>query len=633
MVKIPLLVRRSKVEMCLICVYRLQEMKFEQFLDEFSDFVSTIITTCNYFIIAGDFNIHLDVHDPHTSDFNNLLECYDLKQHINEPTHIHGHILDIILKPNYELDNISVNKLLLSDHFLIYCEMSNVRCATESSKTISYRKLNINNEAFTKDIIDNFEKQPNCPDFTSAINWYNITLSGIVENHAPLLTRTIKVKPHAPWFDTEYSMLRRQRRAAEKKFKKSQLAVHKEEFQRLRKVTTVLARTKKKSFISKKLSDNSAKTLYQITNQLMDAKEEKILPSASSDVELANTFMDFFSDKIEKLRKSVSSNNFIDDNLERTCSTGILNEFEPATVEEIRTIVKDYPLKCSQEDPVPVKLLLPNLDIFLPVWTSIVNLSLSLGCMDALKDAILTPIPKNIGIDPDILRNFRPISNLPLLSKIIERIVASRLNQHMMRNRLFMDEQYGYKKAHSTEYLLMKVLNDLLLACDKGTPSIVILLDLSAEFDTVDHIQLLNILKNEIGIHGTALKWFESFLVGRKAKVKISTSYSDLHDLLYGVPQGSVLGPILFSIYVRGLYGHIQSTRFCIEGFADDHQLSKQFLISMQAETHSEIVRCLKLTSEWMAQHFLCLNENKTKILVIAPPEVQLNIIVRGIFF
>ena len=203
----------------------------------------------------------------------------------------------------------------------------------------------------------------------------------------------------------------------------------------------------------------------------------------------------------------------------------------------------------------------------------------------------------------------------------------------MIDNNLHSDFQHGYKKGHSTETVLLKIVNDLLLACDKLFPTIVMLLDLSAAFDTVDQVKLLSILQCEIGIDGVALKWFESFLRGRTQKVKINSSHSDESGLDYGVAQGSVLGPPLFNIYIRSLRKHVEPSRFNIFGFADDHQLLKTFLPFFQVEAlDGDINKCLKLISEWMNSFFLRLNAGKTKILVIMPPSLRVTIKLQGTF-
>ena len=203
----------------------------------------------------------------------------------------------------------------------------------------------------------------------------------------------------------------------------------------------------------------------------------------------------------------------------------------------------------------------------------------------------------------------------------------------MTENNLHCSFQYGYKKGHSTETLLLKIVNDLLMACDDNMPSILMLLDLSAAFDTVDQTKLLSILHKEIGVEDVALKWFESFLKGRTQKVKIGNAYSAESVLGYGVPQGSVLGPDLFSIYIRSLCKYIEPSRFDIFGFADDHQLLKSFLPFLQVKALGEDIRyCFGMISKWMNEFFLCLNPSKTKILIIIPPSLKDKIVIQGAF-
>ena len=181
------------------------------------------------------------------------------------------------------------------------------------------------------------------------------------------------------------------------------------------------------------------------------------------------------------------------------------------------------------------------------------NLSLSQGSMDCLKNAILCPLIKELDelIDTDVLKNYRPVSNLAFVSKLIERVVAIRLETHMSKHGLHSTKQYGYKNNFSTEMLLMKIVNDLLVACDQKKPTIVLFLDLSAAFDTVDQSKLLDILHKEIGICGVALDWFKSFLCGRTQKVKVGESYSAVDPLNYGVPKAQSWGHGC-SMYIRG---------------------------------------------------------------------------------
>ena len=284
---------------------------------------------------------------------------------------------------------------------------------------------------------------------------------------------------------------------------------------------------------------------------------------------------------------------------------------------------------------MPLDLLAGNVDTFIPYWVDIVNLSLKSASMDQLKSGVLNPLIKELSatVDTENYKNYRPVTNLVIISKLVERVVQIRLDEHMERNNLLTVKNYAYRKEHSTEHLLLKVVNDLYQSFDKNMPSVVVLLDLSAAFDTVDHDKLLAILEKDIGVTGTALKWFESFLKGRTQRVKINDSYSDVMELLFGLAQGSVLGPPLFKIYIRSLYQYVEPTKFRIEGFADDHQLIKQFLVPLQRKAlGNDIVECLNHIGLWMNEYFLKLNPSKTKILVLAPPSVQPEIIIQGVF-
>ena len=255
--------------------------------------------------------------------------------------------------------------------------------------------------------------------------------------------------------------------------------------------------------------------------------------------------------------------------------------------------------------------------------------------MDCLKSAVIIPLLKELDdfIDIENLKNYRPVSNLLFLSKLIERCVASRLDKHMKDNNLESKYQYGYKKGHSTEMLLLHVVNELLNAFDNKFATILLLLDLSAAFDTVDQDKLLHILYHEIGITGNAHKWFVSFLKDRTQRIKINNTYSDSASLDYGVAQGSVLGPILFNVYIHTFYNHVQSSAFKVEGYADDHQLYKRFVPQCQTEVlGSAINECLRNVSIWMNTFFLRLNKSKTKILVLAPPSVMSQIYIHGTF-
>ena len=166
-----------------------------------------------------------------------------------------------------------------------------------------------------------------------------------------------------------------------------------------------------------------------------------------------------------------------------------------------------------------------------------------------MKKAVVTPLlKKKSSLNPESHSSYRPVSNLSFLYNVIERVVASRIRLHMQERNLYEPLQSAYRQHHGTETALLKVQNDILRALDEHNGVFLVLLDLSAAFDTIDHGILTNRLQTDVGISGTALDWIKSYLTDRYQAVRISTSTSTHTLLQYGVPQGSVLGPKMFSM-------------------------------------------------------------------------------------
>ena len=625
----------NKKFLFLITVYRLQFVPVMEFINEFEELLEKYAVLNDDVVITGDVNIHMETEDSPARKFGKLLDRYDLIQHVIGPSHIMGHTIDIVISPNRPsyIKDLVVRKVDLSHHFLIEFSIS-ARALSSETKTITYRPWKkMDHARFSQDINDTLKSYPETQNLAEKITIYDKVLKEKADQYSPLITKVIKVKSTAPWFDSEYQTLRRKRRKAEKKYKKSRSAEDKDEYIKLRKDTTELAKDKKTNAIKKKIEEGSSKALYQVVNKLTDNEKSNVLPTARSDEELANNFLKYFQEKIEKIRAK-----FPPQEVKRKGRTkpGVkqLSTFSPTTAEELRKIISEHGVKSSPEDPLPAEVLKQNLDTFLPFWVEIVNLSLETACMDKVKSSVVLPLIKELNsmTDTENYKNYRPVSNLVFIGKLIERVVDIRLQDHLDANNLNIKEEYGYKQSHSTEMLLTYVSNTLLEACDKKIPSVVLLLDLSAAFDTVDHDKLLLIMEEEIGITGVALEWFRAFLTNRTQKVKIGDSYSDVALLLFGVIQGSILGPRLFNIYIRSVYKRVQPTQFEIVGFADDHQLIKQFLIQLRVKTLGDDIRnCLEEIAEWMREHFLCLNQSKTKILVVAPPSVKEKIKINGV--
>ena len=223
---------------------------------------------------------------------------------------------------------------------------------------------------------------------------------------------------------------------------------------------------------------------------------------------------------------------------------------------------------------------------------------------------------KKPSLDKNLLKNYRPISNLPFLSKILEKVVLHKLLSHLQENNLSNPFQSAYRSGCSTETVLLRIVNDILSALDNDNISVLLLLDLSAAFDTLDHQILLSRLNSVFGIQSTALQWFHSYLSDRYQSTSVNNSSSSPSQLMFGVPQGSVLGPILFVLYTAPLSDIIANHSVNHQLFADDTQLQKSSPLNEVTNLTKELNACTDNIKTWMTENQLKLNDDKTEALL-----------------
>jgi hypothetical protein len=233
------------------------------------------------------------------------------------------------------------------------------------------------------------------------------------------------------------------------------------------------------------------------------------------------------------------------------------------------------------------------------------------------KHALLKPILKKSNLPQDDLSNYRPISNLTAISKFLERVIYNRLSTHIDCFQTYSPFQSAYRRCHSTETALLRIQNDILCAIDKQKVTALVLLDLSAAFDTIDHSILLHRLENWFGVSGVALELLSSYLIGRTQSVSINGHCSAAEPLATGVPQGSVLGPLLFTMYTTPIAHLIQATPFSYHLYADDTQI----YISFDSKDSTTNLQLLSSTLDnvhaWFSSNKLTLNPSKTEFLII----------------
>ena len=271
-------------------------------------------------------------------------------------------------------------------------------------------------------------------------------------------------------------------------------------------------------------------------------------------------------------------------------------------------------MHCSP-DPINISKLGESYKSATPAVTAIINLSFVEGHFPVSeKRGLVRPYLKKIGLNPDDLSNYRPVTNLSHLSKILERAMLDQLVPYLEEVGAVPHCQSAYRKLHSTETALCKIYEDLVNNTCRGKISLLVLLDLSAAFDTVDHQLLLGDF-SDCGVEGTALSLLESYLENREQRVCIDESQSETTNLQYGVPQGSVLGPVLFTVYTGTLAFLLDAHGVSYHFYADDTQV--YIRMDNIDEAKHRISLLLTDIKIWMARRKLKLNDGKTEIIVI----------------
>ena len=228
------------------------------------------------------------------------------------------------------------------------------------------------------------------------------------------------------------------------------------------------------------------------------------------------------------------------------------------------------------------------------------------------KTAKVTPLHK--GGDVDDVSNFRPISVLPVLSKVIERHIHDALYNYLTDNSLIYPRQSGFRKRHSTETALIRIIDELLFNLDDNKVCGLVLVDYCKAFDMVDHAILLDKL-NAYGVDGSSLAWFKSYLSDRCQLVSLAGTMSDMTTARHGVPQGSILGPLLFIVFINDLPLHVSSSD--IDLYADDTTITSYADFRKMSKLQDSLNMAVSEVVSWASANKLPLNEKKTKVLVV----------------
>ena len=351
---------------------------------------------------------------------------------------------------------------------------------------------------------------------------------------------------------------------------------------------------------------------------MISGKTQNPMPPNKTNEELANEFAIHLLEKIEKIRSELTTT---EPYTPWAYNTPALWSFTTLTEDRLYKVIMDMPTKSCVLDIVSTKLLKQVLHSCIPAITKIINLSLDKGELSMQwKSAVVRPLIKSLAKGTNI-NIYRPVSNLPFISKVAEKCTLQQLNDHCDTYNLLPEYQPAYRKNFSCETSLPKLTNDTLWGMENKKITAVIILDLLAAFNTVDHTLLLQVLDTKFRIKDTALHWYEQYLKPRKFRVCINGNYSQEKTLEFSVPQGSTWGACLFISYASTL-SEVVPRDLQLSGYVGDHSFWKCFKIEDQSNTMASIESTMLDLKCWMDTVHLRMNESKTEFIYFGSKEM-----------
>ena len=616
------------------------------------DFKNLIDINKNELYILGDFNVNLLHNDsyilkenqsckyknlitPLLNQYKDFCQSYSLKQMIRSPTRITcntSSLIDHILSNSDEkISNSGVIDIGISDHQLIFFTRKIVRLKSNAHKQARKRSFkNYNIQLFQERLIDeNFPSYDMFSNIDIAYSDFLKKLSRVINSVAPDKETRIKNNSQE-WFDNEIFKKIKHRNTLLENFKKSKTQVDKDIYREAQCNVQKMIKNKKKTFYHTKLKENIGKpkelwkTLKTLGLPSKKAPPTKICLKTNDTISFddatnASIFKNFYSSLADNLVSKLPTapkrfdisllKTFYEKNAKLPSSKFKLAQVSKEHILEILQNLE--PNKAAGIDNISGKFLKDGAEILAKPISQICNLSIKKSQFPSqCKIAKVTPLfKKGSKTDP---KNYRPISLLPILSKVIEKVVYEQTQKYLDISNVIFRYQSGFRKNFSTDWCLSYLSNKILNGFDSGLYTGMILIDLQKAFDTINHCILLKKMKF-IGFSDEAILWFSSYLSARKFKVVINNSYSTPGDITCGVPQGSILGPLLFLLYINDIS---QSIECEVLLYADDTCLLFQHKDTMIIK--EQLNKNFQSLCDWFLDNKLSVHfgEDKTKSIL-----------------
>lgn len=582
---------------------------------EFINLIETRLADFTGFEVVCGGDINIDLLDSTGSNANNFLDIIDalnLKQIITEPTR-YSALLDIIIVSKQEENLEQGNKVVshISDHELVYCKFKNKNSRSEDK--IKCRNFkNIDRDLLSEFLeLAQFENIIYLQNINQKVNHLNEILLNIFDVLAPMKEFQIRNKKPGWLTGTIRTMMGIKDRAY-KRYKHNKTETNWSSFKNIRNQTNIAIRTEKKSYLEYCLNNtiNNSKALWAKLRELdvYSKKSVNILPELlNKPNEINQHFLQFSTINSTPNRHTLE---FYKNNLK----TIFASLFDFYTVSE--NVIKECLLEIKSlavgADKINLDMILLSCPRILPFITNIINSCLLEHCFpDSWKVSRIIPVPKKV--DATSYGDLRPINILPVLSKVLEKIMCRQIQEHLNKYKILPERQSGFRTGYSCTTALLNITDDIIRATDTGKTTALVLLDFSKAFDRMNH-ELLTAILHYVGFGDHAITLMRSYLYNRFQFTETTGGVSCAGVMACGVPQGSILGPILFSIYTCNLATCIQNCN--IHLYADDTQLYLSFLPETKDIAEANINADIKRLIKFSESHCLELNVDKSHLLV-----------------